>query len=308
MIRRVVGVSGSVVGFIFGIYITFAKCAHMRDVHIYFRSIFYIAILCYWMSIILQTIHIFYYELYGVNEVTIISGIITTVTYTGLIFTYLGATHGRLKYTFIGTTYEPSKIKIKLSEISIYIMSIIGIPGSILSAVGQEGNTMILKILAFVGLVATPLAMLMYVIISAILLYMFVNRMRKLTNDSERIACNSNSNVAQLKNRLNLLSMVVRYNVLSTIKYLSTLLFLIIFVVSVLYSHIILINMLWDIIFYFDTILNIICLYLQYNIGTQHYNKFCFLCDKCCKSKGIHGKLNMQLQVLNSNTSTPVEV
>ena len=131
-----------------------------------------------------------------------------------------------------------------------------------------------------IGRILQGIALLVYVIISGIILHMFVKRIRKLNLQNEYIKAQ----------QISLEKVVTRYTLVGIIQYVSSLFIMLLVIIDVILPTQpewlrIVYNIIWNAGIYVDIILNIICLYFQYNVGENDYYKWCKYCDyKCFRS------------------------
>ena len=131
-------------------------------------------------------------------------------------------------------------------------------------------------------------ALLVYIISSGIILYMFVKRINKLNSH------NKNTKTQQIS----LQKVVTRYTLVGIMQYISSLFIIVLVIIDAILPSEpewlgIVYNIIWNASLYADMILNTICLYFQYNVGENDYYKCCKYCDhKCFPSNLDESKVN----------------
>ena len=117
---------------------------------------------------------------------------------------------------------------------------------------------------------------------------MFIKRIKQLHSQNSK---------TQHNQRL-LETVVVKYSVVGITQYVSTLMVLLLNIISLLLPVGLniprfIFEISWNICFYTDIIINITCLYFQYNIGKKDYYRCCGYCDNTCFKRNFHTtKLN----------------
>ena len=271
-----------IIGIIIGIKFISVEFRLIRSsVFTSFKIIFLIALMVYVSWMILNTIYYIAYAWYPMARIVLITEIICNVLYTMLLSLCMMSWYIRLKYIFIGTFLQPSTFYLNVQAILILVTILCGFIGGIIWAFDRDTG------LLFIGV-----SLLVYLIVSGSILYKFVAKLKKL-----------NQETIDLKgNKDNLNKLTLKYTILGFIQYTSTLIWLVTLILLTIF-----IEEEWSWIIYIashniDSIINMLCLYLQYDIGKNDYNTLCFYCDKHMSNK------SHEASSLEMNPSSPTSI
>ena len=112
---------------------------------------------------------------------------------------------------------------------------------------------------------------------SMIMVWMFISQMNKIVSD---IVCNSTRKATTVSTKL--LSIIVKYVTLSIIQFISTIIMITVTVCTLFGmnsdSYMNKVRVIWDVIMITDSMINIFCVYFQYNNNC----KTCKICNNIC--------------------------
>ena len=123
---QIICIIGCLIGIIIGIRIHVNWFEKSKTLSLYFKIILYLALILYWLALIFNTIELLTREIIGINTIYYTSQFIVLISYPSLLFVVLIGIYARLKQVFAGTTFQPSKITMKILTLFIAFITIIG--------------------------------------------------------------------------------------------------------------------------------------------------------------------------------------
>ena len=108
--------------------------------------------------------------------------------------------------------------------------------------------------------------------LSTTLVIIFVKKFKKLYKNTDNNQENCDPIITQL---------TIKFTLLATIQYTVTTITIFVYALTIVVLRAAHGNIFWITMYYTDVIVNMICLYLQYEIGNNDYNKYCKYCVRC---------------------------
>ena len=258
---------GSLVYSIFGVLLGLKLVCKFSEMEaILILKIIYISSLIFyfvWLSITTTTIYMSYYHTW--TELLLNLYYIAEYCYTLMGYSLLASIYCRLRIVFDDTIFELSKPTKYILAVSLVIQYTLSTAATILSYIIRD---VILKV--YIGLYIP------YFALSTILVVMFVRKLKELYVNTDNNIQNCNPVITQL---------TIKFTILAVVQYSVTVLTMFVYVLTVHIFGAVYDNIYWITMYYMDVFVNMICLYLQYKMGNNDYNKYCKYCIKYIQKK-----------------------
>eukprot|EP01084_Bolivina_argentea_P242953 407394_1 len=273
-----------IISVLLGIWVTYYCIKQIKSaskqIHLYFLVLLCAVISLYLLFILSVLSMIIISGDQWVETVDILT-VVSFVTYFGLLLTVLLVFMGRLHFSYKNTQYKVRKsvLVILWGLILIIVILFIYTASIRMACVILNDKTIYHDNIGV--LIADSSFLLLYVIISIILVILFSNKLRKIIITHNRQIYEqkkSNKNdTCQISDTITkkLMSEMSRYLLLCTLQFSSTVFLSILLQIHSGYFHIIYVIM--------DSMINVLCIILQFQFSTPLYNKYCSICDHWCQ-------------------------
>eukprot|EP01084_Bolivina_argentea_P169338 293570_1 len=285
------------IGFILGIYVTYYYIRNGQQqsdtLSVYFRAVLFSLIPLY-LTFIVSLLAMVIISRDEFAEKQTILNTFAFLSYYGLLLNALWTFMGRLHYSYKDTQYQIGKLLLVILWMCMCFIVVLYVFSASMRFLCLLFNKEIICVT--MPAVSDGFFMLLYFILSVILVFLFSSKLRKMI-----INLNQSTTTSQSLKLNNLMQQLRKYILLSFFQLTSTVFVIMLQQLFQGYRT----NILMYIYVIIDSMINLICIMLQYQFTTPIYNKYCKICECCLNCCSIKlKKFEQQETHTNEKTTT----